>query len=139
MHLTDPNVDIPEYWYRAYEIWSGASMHISFMEYRVIKHTPCGVILDDWDDSRVNGKGRFVSRRVNKAFARDNKQDALNDYIHRKRRQIPILNNRLKWAKVGRAAAQEFMDNEETDFDKLRNISRPMEFITMEELKTKGA
>lgn len=63
--------------------------------FNVIRHTPCGVVVNDW------GNERFVRNDSRKRFAHETKEAALASYIARKNRQIRILSCQLEAAKNG--------------------------------------
>jgi hypothetical protein len=80
-----------ELWYRAravvrtmaYDTWTdnwfrnSPSFELVFEEYRVLKHTPCGVQLE------VDFEHRFVNRSWNKRFAAPTQDEAVEDLRHR--------------------------------------------------------
>lgn len=59
--------------------------------WRVVKETKCGVRLES---------GHFVNRSWNKRFAAPTKEEAVKDFIARKKRQIGIYEGRLRDARV---------------------------------------
>jgi len=93
-----------EFWYRAranvhtmaYDIWAddwvrhSPRFELLFEEYRVLKHTPCGVQLE------VDFERRFVNRSWNKRFAAPTKEEAVEDLRHRTRRRNEILTAQLR-------------------------------------------
>ncbi len=57
--------------------------------YLVIRKTPCYYVIDNW------GKEKRVSREGgNKIFARETKEEALQDFFHRKRWELKHLKRR---------------------------------------------
>lgn len=96
-----------EYWYRITDyrtaggvdewgdiIPGSGSSHLRLEMYEVVKHTPKGV----WIYLGWEGK-RFVLRDARKRFACPTKEEALESFMARKRRQIRILTAQRKNAK----------------------------------------
>jgi hypothetical protein len=93
-----------EYWYRAranvhtmaYDIWTddwfrtAPRFELLFDEYRVLKHTPCGVQLE------VDYRSRFVNRSWNKRFAAPTREEAVEDLRHRTHRRQKIVTRQLR-------------------------------------------
>jgi hypothetical protein len=76
-------------------------LKVLLREYEVIKETPKGIWIEDL---HVNKKSvlvgqRFVNLNSHKKFACLTKEDASLSFIARKKRQVKILENQLKYAK----------------------------------------
>lgn len=90
-----------EVWYRFDDPSTpGAEPYLS--EFRVVRETPKGVVLDEY------GYERFVLKEARKRFAYPTKQLALQSYLIRKDRQIGILAIRHDQAKLNQEMALEF-------------------------------
>lgn len=70
------------------------------VQYEVVKHTPKGVKLKTY-----NGE-RLVLHASRKKFACATEEEALHSYIHRKRRQVSILQSKLSGAERGIVLAE---------------------------------
>jgi len=97
--------DITEiYWYRYYDhfSWSSPSIYrldITLHKFEVVKHTPKGVQLD------VYGQTRFVLRGAYKRFACPTKDKAWESFEARKKRQVEILTDQKYHAEQALRAA----------------------------------
>lgn len=64
-------------------------------EYPVIKETRCGVWIDiDYD------RKKFINLHAHKKWACETEEEALEQFKHRKLRQIKILNGQLDFARI---------------------------------------
>lgn len=83
-------------YYRYQELlWTDYRMSLTLCEFRVVKETPCGVQIEIWP-----GKNRFVNKYSRKKYACPSKEEALESYRARKRRQVSILKAQLKRAEL---------------------------------------
>lgn len=84
-YLTAPAVD--EFERRCGE----STVHLRLQHYEVLRHTPKGVWL-----LLPDGYKRFVLREVNRRFACPTKEEALESFLARKRRQRTIYRTRIR-------------------------------------------
>ena len=101
-----------EYWYRFEDepngSWSdGKNTYYGIRQekYGVIRHTPCGVILD------IGHRHRFTPNEGVKVFARASETDAMLDYRYRKLKQRKILRHRLDFAERAVTTSEKLVDN----------------------------
>ncbi len=91
------------YWYRfedrryanSADQWgyaTGSTLQVHLQEFPVISLTPTGAWLE------VRGSARFTKQDVRKRFACPTKQEALESFIARKKRQASIYEARAKGA-----------------------------------------
>ena len=74
----------------------GVRVHLR--EWKLLKETPKGYwIVPEWDDSAYHKK--WVSNSSKKRFAYPSEEDAMKNFIARKKRQIEILKYKLKDAR----------------------------------------
>lgn len=76
-------------------------MRVEMREYPVLRHTPKGVWLDDYSE-----RGRFVLRDARRRWACPTREDAVESFLARKRRQAGILNARLEMVRSAIAHAE---------------------------------
>ena len=85
----------------------GGWVRVELREYRVLRRTPKGVRIEDWGIPRVrrlsDGSeklvyGKFVLLDARKRFACPTKEEALDSFKARKKKQIRILKEQLKRA-----------------------------------------
>jgi hypothetical protein len=118
-----PNTDtycfggaIQEYWYRyqafrqsyGTDEWdesTGYHIRLSCFEYRVIKHTPKGV----WLQQPYCPKNKFVLKNAKKRFAYPTKREALISYIARQKRRLSILRSQIEDSKMGLHVADRML------------------------------
>lgn len=81
---------------------TGSHVKLQLHEYEVIKQTPTGVRLNDYGRSE---HGRLVSRNWNKQWACPTVEEARQSFMARKKRQIRILEARLKTAREAHSLA----------------------------------
>lgn len=74
------------------------------MEFRVVRHTRCGVWIDVW------GQEKFINNSFHKRFAYPTKKEALHSFIMRKRRQIQLAEAKIFTARDRLAWAEKFRD-----------------------------
>ena len=92
-----------EQFYRFQEtMYSEAKMMLNMMAFVVIKHTPCGVWIDHY------GSKKFVNTNARKRYAWATKEEALESFHARKRKQARLLRWQLKKAE---AALKLNLDN----------------------------
>ena len=91
----------------SYFVESLITSHIFYSEYEVIKETEKGYWIDEYGHKRFVLKGGEGKR-----FAYINKQEALESFYYRKKRQIRILNSQLSRAKAGREEAKRILQEE---------------------------
>ena len=103
-----------EVWYRYEEtLWAPSlneweepvgrgSISIRLQEFPVLKHTPKGVWLFTFF-----GDKRFVLRDARKRFACPTKEEALESFIARKKRQATIFESRARNARLAIKLAEE--------------------------------
>lgn len=99
--MTKPEI---EYWYRYFDHYQGDNIIISLEEFKVVKHTPCGVQLD------LYGSGedlKFVLNDSHKQWACPTIEKAKVSFKRRKQVQINILEVKLKSAELALAIAEE--------------------------------
>lgn len=86
--------------------------NIDFITFEVAKHTPCGVWIRQqfrtyWSGTLpLLGPKKFVNLTCNKKYAYPTKKEALDDFIQRREKYIPILESRLTHAKDSLDAAK---------------------------------
>lgn len=68
-------------------------LKVELREYPLVRRTPKGVWIDDY------GHERFVLLSARRKFACETKEDAMESFIARKRRQLEIYNARAERAK----------------------------------------
>ena len=105
-----------EVWYRAYERWhctsdewgdpviGGSYCRIYFTFYSVLRHTPCGVWV------RYDGDKRWVQDGTKRQLCHPTKREAVEAFMHRKRRQAEILEGRAAGARRAMKLAQDTLD-----------------------------
>lgn len=79
----------------------GSRVELDLEEYRVLRNTPKGVIIQLYD-----GTERFVKHDAVKKFAHPTPEEALTSFIARKKRQIDIYTKRKQDAKTALAKAE---------------------------------
>lgn len=88
--------DIFEYYYRYHATIHFSVRAILYLDkYLVLKHTPCGVWIEDYP-----GHKKFVRKDAKKQWACDTIEKALESFYARKRRQIQILKDKLQKAEL---------------------------------------
>lgn len=109
---TEVKEDTPEVLYR-YEVDYGV---LKVKEYKVLRKTPKGVWIDKNQRSYCYCFGdchcaieKFVLLSGRKRFAYPTTEEALNNFIHRKKRYMVILESRLNIAKIDLAEAENKM------------------------------
>lgn len=80
-------------------------LDVSLRIYKIIKKTSCGVRIDDYSE-----KGRFVNLQSNKKFGCLTKEDALQSFVARKKRQAGILQHQLNRAIEAYQAGLRMLD-----------------------------
>jgi len=117
MLLSSPKA---ERWYRYDDVvyagcylteWGGEEYYttgprLRLLEYEVLRHTPKGVWLRDGCDER------WVGRAAKRRLAYPTKEEALQSFAARKRRQIEILKGQLNRAERALQLAEEKGENE---------------------------
>lgn len=91
-----------EIYYRYWDQLTTNGIYVYRTEYIVEKHTSKGVWINDF------GHRRFVLNSARKRFAHPTKEEALESFRARKKRQIKILTRQLERA---RAALSASLDN----------------------------
>lgn len=82
-------------WYSAYEntsVWFGRG-RVTIREHEVLKETPCGAWLERGFYNR-----RWAQRGARKSWAYPTKREAVASLLARRRRQIDILNTKIRHA-----------------------------------------
>lgn len=79
----------------------GRGRGLQVLEFPVLSTTMCGV----WIDIGA-GEKRFVMNDGRKCFARATKEDALKDFVARKRRHIAILRAQLDTVEMQKMRAE---------------------------------
>ena len=84
---------------------------INVHKYKIIRETPKGIWIDtgmEWNDfaGEYQPTKRFVLLTARKKFANPNIYGAYEDYIHRKQRQISILQHKIDDIKAGITGAK---------------------------------
>lgn len=120
LHSQNVTTDKPvhEYWYRYRAFrestgifdneWSescGYHIRLSCFEYRVIKHTPKGV----WLQQPYSPDKKFVLKNAKKRFAYPTKREALISYIARQKRRLLILKSQIKDSEMGLRVADRML------------------------------
>lgn len=84
-------------------IHTGSRVELQFHAYRVVKYTPCGVVIGvgGW-----GGETKFINFSWNKQFAHATKEKALESFIARKKRQELIHLARARTAVSARQLAE---------------------------------
>jgi len=80
-----------EYWYRYHDYATTGGVRVALQTFKVIRHTPKGVQLD-----LGLGESRFVLQNARKRFACPKKDEALDSFKARKRRQKRLLEHQLR-------------------------------------------
>ena len=78
-------------------VYSGSSLEVVCLEYEVKKETKCGYWID------LLGKNKWVSKKTTKRFAYPDKDQAMESFKKRKKRQIKILKANLEIAECALA------------------------------------
>lgn len=119
-HSQNVTTDRPahEYWYRYHAFrestgifdseWSescGYHIRLSCFEYRVIKHTPKGV----WLQQPYRPDKKFVLKDAKKRFVYPTKREALISYIARQKRRLLILRSQIKDSEMGLSVADRML------------------------------
>lgn len=114
-----------EMWYRfddratyAYETATGVEIY--WTRHRVVRHTPQGVWL--YADSRDRG-GRWVSKTARKRWAYPTKEEALDSFRYRKRKQVAIYTARLDRAHAAYELALKLLVAVDEDPEAIENMS----------------
>lgn len=95
-----------EIWFRVEDVlrentwneYGPPSVHVVTREYPVAKVTPCGVRL---------ACGRFVLRVARKRYACPTREEAMQSFLARKKRQASILRSRLGFVEEAIRQAEE--------------------------------
>ena len=97
-----------KYTFRAIFDCEGQFSHteLELLEYSVLKETPCGYWIEHYGSAKFK---KWVSKRGKNLFAYADKKDALNNFIHRKSRQIGLIKFNLKRIKEAKAIAEKLM------------------------------
>jgi hypothetical protein len=90
----------------------GYTLKVELQEYRIIKRTPQGawIVYGSWS---MHTPKRFVLLSARKRFACETKEEALESFKARKRKQIKILKAQLKRAEMALSSADR--DTETAD------------------------
>jgi hypothetical protein len=95
-------------WYRYQDSLGGDDWgtHVSvhLFEYTVVKETPKGVWLALFEFSSLK---RFVLLDARKKFACPTKEEAMESFLARKRKQVKILSNQLRHVKEAIQIAED--------------------------------
>lgn len=91
-------------WYRYEDVcYEGGSVQVELRAYRVARETPKGAWLEQWP----GGSLRFALRECKKRFACATREQALESFVARKRRQIKIYEARASRARRALSMALE--------------------------------
>lgn len=102
-----------DFWYRVEETTYSAGVddlgdpipggptRTNLQVHRVLRHTPCGVVIDD------GLFGRFINRSWGKRYACPTVEEAIESFKQRKRAQIRICRARIRQAEE----AMVYLDN----------------------------
>jgi len=108
--LADPET---EFWWRITEDDYGEGQVVLRCDaYRVKRHTPCGVWLQDPLYFRRGKSERWVSKTARKRFAYPTKMLALESYRARKRRQIDYAKRTLLMARKALQMTEDWRTEE---------------------------
>jgi len=88
-------------------ISTGSRVELRFRAYPVLRRTPCGVVIDDYQYRNTPLRGRFINFSWNKQFAHATKEAALKSFIARKNRQEQINLARARTAAAARQLAED--------------------------------
>lgn len=89
---------------------TGSHVRLQLREFQVLKHTPKGVRIDDYETRATatgSVRGRFISRDWNKQWASPTVEGARLSFIARKKRQARILEAQLRQAQEAMRLAEE--------------------------------
>ncbi len=105
--------------YRYQDNFLQTSPRVDLLEYVLIKETLKGYwIKRDFEKyAFYGGKTRWVSKTARKRFAYPSKEEALENYLSRKKRQVFILSTKVK-------EAEFLLDVAETKQRRLKNENR---------------
>lgn len=95
---------IPEFLHRVEERFYTNGLQIEKQKFKVIKETRCGYwikLFSMFDDKK------WVSKGGKKRYAYPTEEEALTSFIARKKRQIKILEGKLRFAKIALYKGQE--------------------------------
>ena len=111
-----------EYWYRYVEHTESSGYFtedgdyystgpgkvvIQLREYKVLRHTPKGVWIECFEVNRFDRPERFVRIEARKRYACPTREEALESFIARKKRQASIYSARLRTAKTAIKMAEK--------------------------------
>jgi len=92
--------------------------NINFLEYDILKETPMGYWINKWSGSYwreiTKEDMKWVSKDGKKRFAYPTKEEAIQSFIFRKKRQIKILSYQLSKAKNHLHIAEKEIKNVES-------------------------
>jgi len=88
------------------EAYGRGRIEVNLYEYKVIKKTPKGVWLDNY------GFKKFVLKDARKRFACPTKQEALESFIARKKKQLKILKAQMDRAMVALHQVESIKTND---------------------------
>jgi len=77
------------------EEYGPSTCRIELQTFDVIRHTPKGVWILDWNYTWDPHYERWIGHEHNKRYACETKELAMESFLARKRRQIHILRNQL--------------------------------------------
>jgi hypothetical protein len=92
-------------WYRYEDTRTTNGIHVYLREFNVVRYTPQGAWIEQY------GHGRFVLRNSRKRYACPSKEEALESFRARKKRQIKILTSQLERAKLALIYSGEGSDS----------------------------
>lgn len=88
-------------------VHTGSRVKLQFQAFPVLRRTPCGVVIDDFQSRNTPLRGRFINFSWNKQFAHATKEAALKSFIARKNRQEQINLARARTAAAARQLAED--------------------------------
>lgn len=92
---------------------------VTIAEYPVVRETPCGCWIKDWDRERfilLQYGWDFQKKqpyKTKKRFAQPTKKEAATDFMFRKLKQIAILEEQIETAKDALASMEKYSDTSE--------------------------
>jgi hypothetical protein len=92
-------------WYRYEDSRTTNGIHVYLREFHVIKYTEKGAWIEQY------GQERFVLKDARKRYACPSKEEALESFRARKKRQILILTSQLERAKLALSYSGEGSDS----------------------------
>ena len=106
-----------EYLYRFEQEHDERGIEIVLKRYKIVRHTKCGV----WIYRDFAGD-KFVNLNARKQYASKTQNQALEQFIHRKRRHISILDSQLYYANTALKMAIDLNNNDKEINDRIHEF-----------------